>query len=461
MKNYLNYSHNKPYVGYTARSEALANILYTNTLDNFVYQTNASDNLVIDNKGSLGSANDLLLASGRGIELGATNTTLIPIHYTLGSEKVDSSFYNSVTKTSNVTVSDPRLSFAADAAPSYYYDTSPALVTGESYRVTLDIENYVSGSVVVSLGGTGIEGADDETSLISANGSYTYDIKVTQSTSNRPIVRDYSHEFIGDVVNLSIKKITNPNSFITYYDLVSKSHVFINNADNTPYTTITLNSATVNSILTHDTAFDTASQTALDANPNLLGKLGVSTGVYSIDELNVALTASDQYFMCSEKTLATLYDARGGLSATIANYASTVRTNADFQTAGIQTTAFTKDALNVPTAYDVTALNLDGGEGDTQWNPSLESSFWIEEIIDGVVYQHKYDGTNLTTYTNNVAGTPALHSPENADYLFGKGVYPKVAADPYIDHILKAPSVIVSGYSTYNQTSRYAILSAI
>jgi len=146
----------------------------------------------------------------------------------------------------------------------------------------------------------------------------------------------------------------------------------------------------------------------------------------------------------------------------IANYTATVRENADFQKAGIQTTAFVRDALGVPQSYDDTALNWRGdGYGDTQWNPSLESKFWIEEIVDGVVYQHNYDGTNLTTYTDNAAGTPTAHTPENATYKFGKGVYPKVTADPYTDNVHIPVSIYTTTYDSYNQAERYTILSEI
>ena len=147
----------------------------------------------------------------------------------------------------------------------------------------------------------------------------------------------------------------------------------------------------------------------------------------------------------------------------IEDYTAVVRENADFQTAGIQTTAFVRDESGIPRSYDDTMLNfLSDGYGDTQWNPSLESTFWLEEIIEGAVYQHKYDGVNLTTYIDNVAGAPVAHSPENTDYIIGKGVYPKVAADPYMENMCAWFAVYTGvGETYYNQEDRYTCLSEL
>ena len=46
-----------------------------------------------------------------------------------------------------------------------------------------------------------------------------------------------------------------------------------------------------------------------------------------------------------------------------------------------------------------------------------------------------YDLTNLILYTDSIAGTPAPFTPEAANYLLGKGVYPKVAADPLTEYV--------------------------
>lgn len=147
----------------------------------------------------------------------------------------------------------------------------------------------------------------------------------------------------------------------------------------------------------------------------------------------------------------------------IKNYAkATNYDNDDFNPKGHQSSHYNIDASGMVVGISDDKLHFYSlGYGDTQWNPSLESNFWLEEIIDGVVYQHKYDGTNLTTYSDNVAGTPVLHSPENADYIVGKGVYPKVATDSYTTHECKFFSLEVAGYSSYDQSARYTILAGI
>jgi len=147
---------------------------------------------------------------------------------------------------------------------------------------------------------------------------------------------------------------------------------------------------------------------------------------------------------------------------TIPNYASTMYTNADFNQKTQQSTPIIFNGTGRATDVDYTALNWYGnGYGDTQRNLSLEASFWIEEIVGGVIYQHKYDGTNLTTYTNNVSGTPTAHTPENATYKLGKGVYPKVTANPYTTAVHKYFSVEIDNYATYNQSARYTTLQGV
>lgn len=147
----------------------------------------------------------------------------------------------------------------------------------------------------------------------------------------------------------------------------------------------------------------------------------------------------------------------------IKNYSqATNYDNDDFNPKGHQSSHYDIDVSGKVVGISDDKLHFYGlGYGDTQWNPSLSSAWWIEEIIDGMVYQHKYDGTNLTTYTDNVAGTPLAHTPENATYKKGKGVYPKVTADGYATYECTHFYVEINGYDSYDQSARYTILAGI
>lgn len=112
-----------------------------------------------------------------------------------------------------------------------------------------------------------------------------------------------------------------------------------------------------------------------------------------------------------------VYNARNVTEySTITNYVSTIRSNADFQTRGLQTTCLVLDGAGVPTAYDATKLHFyNNGYVDTQWNPTLKTPWTLTETIN--------------TVENVVVDTTFVN--ENATYLLGKGAYQKVTADPY------------------------------
>lgn len=147
------------------------------------------------------------------------------------------------------------------------------------------------------------------------------------------------------------------------------------------------------------------------------------------------------------------------LASTITNYDETIRTNVDQNPIGLQITCLQRDEIGIPVTYTEDALNWHGKEyGDTQLNLTTLSKFWIEEIVDGVIYQHEYDGTNLTTYTEGSAGTPVPHTPENVNYTVGKGVYPTLSTDPTTKNIVKHFAVFYDGY---DQAKRYTNLQGV
>lgn len=125
--------------------------------------------------------------------------------------------------------------------------------------------------------------------------------------------------------------------------------------------------------------------------------------------------------------------------------------------------SFTVDATSNLIAFDPTIMRFDGGSNlDTHIDLSVVGPFWLEQRMDGVVYQHKYDGTNLTTYIDNVAGTPTAHMPESASYIDGKGVYPKLTSDSFAVYNT-TPIRVAAGqaYNEYDQLARYTLLTGV
>jgi hypothetical protein len=178
----------------------------------------------------------------------------------------------------------------------------------------------------------------------------------------------------GRGIELTTESVTITGDYITWFD-------FSDNNFHTTTTSKTFTAQTVNNILTHTADWSTADQAAIEANPNLIGKLSLS-GTGTIDELDMTLGSGDAWYACMELSGDTLYDSRSTDTAAISDYTAAVRDNADFQTAGIQTTAFQRDALGVPQAYYDTALNFLGdGYGDTQYNITYGENFTIECVV--------------------------------------------------------------------------------
>ena len=150
------------------------------------------------------------------------------------------------------------------------------------------------------------------------------------------------------------------------------------------------------------------------------------------------------------------------LASAVTNYGETVRTNADQNPKGLQTSCLTLDEIGIPLAYTEDALNWHAKEySDTELNLSTLPKFWLEEIVDGVIYQHDYDGTNLTTYTNGTAGPPVPHTPENVNYTVGKGVYPTLSVDLTVKDIVTHFAVFSDDYDIYDQSKRYTYLQGV
>jgi len=451
----------------------------------------------IDNKGLSNVSNDLLMYSGRGIELTGTQSVTITGDYITYFDFSDNQFHTATTSKTfeNITVNN-----------ILTHTTN----WSEADRIKIENNPNLIGKLALSETGS-IDELDME--LVEGDGWYpcmekSGDIIYAKNFANTRLDQatygliTQSANSVGDYVVVDKEELVNSEALnFTGTATLSNNGDYIrvaNNADAYQYGTQGLSMVqglryTAKIEINIGTA-DIAFYGFYDFNNksgNLDFRSTTDSGIYYIDfiatdnEEFIVLQSDDTNghyadfkisVQLAEDTYRCIADAPSGTSLTnttyfepvssyseIENYTSTIRTNADFQNTGLQTTAFIKDSLNVPISYDDTALNWDGGSyGDSQFNPSLQDKFWFEEIVDNIIYQHNYDGTNLTTYTNNVASTPTAHTPEDASYLFGKGEYPKVTADGYTETVHKNIGFYTgSQYDKYNQGSRYIKLQGL
>lgn len=320
-------------------STPLAQILYTNTLGKFVYSTDENGNTILANQGSLDA--DGLLNTGRALELGATNELPIPIYnnggtgsfltyydfskseyITIGNSADGGSsinFLDGVEWISGAGETETNGDLSWDGSQtglsvSYTQDKIPTH-DGGLIRLTYDVANYVSGYVYRSMGGSGAQRT--------ANGSYEeiVTISVDSTLQFRANV-----DFIGDVINIRTEQIL-PNK--TTYSFLNQ---------------------TLNSILKNSTPFSTEDKAKLNANPQLMAKLALSP-MGTIDELDMVLINTDDYYACADRNSGTITDARNGTTTNISNWTSTIETNADFQPKGLQTTCLVLNSIGIPTDY--------------------------------------------------------------------------------------------------------------
>jgi len=119
----------------------------------------------------------------------------------------------------------------------------------------------------------------------------------------------------------------------------------------------TFNDIKINNILISTDEPSSATITAFNSNPQLVAKLAMS-GTGTISEVDLELESGDEWYACSEPSLATIYDARGSNTETITNYAGTIRTNADYEEEGLQDKGLVLDGNGVPTAYKEDELHF-------------------------------------------------------------------------------------------------------
>ena len=108
---------------------------------------------------------------------------------------------------------------------------------------------------------------------------------------------------------------------------------------------------------------------------------------------------------------------RKATATEIANYASTIRTNADQLTTGLQSTCLTLDGAGVPTAYTEGQLEWHGNEyGDAQFMPPSDSAWEMDLVMETLA-----DGTLKTVGVNPVSTTNRIFIGQSL--LTGDGLY--------------------------------------
>jgi hypothetical protein len=224
---------------FSSLSRTLAQILYS-VQGIFEYQTDNDGNTFIDNKGSSNTTNDLLLYSGRGIELTGTQSVDVPIHHTLGEELVTNGTFDSDVSGWNLFLGS-QLDYSWNSGKLRLSAPSGLTLTD---RVQQTISGLTVGTVyVLSCDITKISGSATVTVL--AHNPYTMTFPtftdsgklnvsfVAGATSHEIRVQMNSGAASGTVFdfdNISVKQITTENSFLTYQDLDTKEIVTLGNS---------------------------------------------------------------------------------------------------------------------------------------------------------------------------------------------------------------------------------------
>ena len=223
MSSYT-YGYGKSY-SYSG-SQILAQILY-NVQGVFEYQTDNDGNTFIDNKGSSNTTNDLLLYSGRAVELTGEQSVDIPIHHTLGEELVTNGTLDTDSgwnKLSGATISGgvANIVFAGSGNPAITQNMG--LVSGKTYMFSLDITRWTSGNIEVYIS------SDTRSGFYIISGVGHIDIILTVDTIGDVGFAGSGLSADFDIDNISVKQITTENSFLTYQDLDTKEIVTLGNS---------------------------------------------------------------------------------------------------------------------------------------------------------------------------------------------------------------------------------------
>ena len=395
-------------------SAILALIFYQDTLKNFVYDTDENGNAILTQKGSFDK--DGLLYTGRGLELGATND--LPIDTTGCASLVyhDGTNYVVVQSPSN----------------PYTFNNETVLEilpTTETFT-TADLALIEADTTLLAKLALGEDNAGG-LSLVTADvygwypfteneGAYVIDAKAGYGTEH-DIVTHAGH--VGNIA-----EYVRTGDTIVCNVSIDGANIYYNGSSSGLPTGIFIFKVVCSNYISGDVFTKVVNSDGFIIDGN-----GEYFGIYKGDvnnrpSLDTRSSPATNTGFVGDLQLYS-YEAT---AEEITDYLSSIRKNVDQNQKGPQTTYLELDGVGVPTAVDFTKLHWYGvGYNNTKFNPSLYSEFVIEENVGVVFYSHIYDGVNLTTWTDGVEGIPTAHSPENAEYLLAKGVYPKVAAEPY------------------------------
>lgn len=325
--------------GFSTVINILASILYKTDATDFIYGTNANNEMVLKNQGSIGSLGDTIVSSGRGVALGANNLYFndIGANYITYFSFTDNQFHvvqNSplfnYIQINNILISAAQPSAAdllvLNANPNLMgklalstNGTTPeldiALVATDKWFPCLEetganVINARPGASAVNSGVVGMIGEITGTGN-SVVDQGNYDFLVTLAI---PAVKTYRPRFMGQIA---------PGSYNVKVTITVHS--------GTQWLRI-VNGVTLDVLLGLGTHTYTFAHTSTDAAayhyPLMMnGTLGTTP---SSSNVKLEYTAADVY--------------------PIGNYVETIRTASDNEFVGIQTTAF-KMGGGVPTDY--------------------------------------------------------------------------------------------------------------
>ena len=296
-------------------SRVLALIFYQDTLKNFVYDTDASGNAILTNKGS---GEDGLLYTGKGLELGATNDLPIAIAHTLGSDELDTNSPNvaygdEIGTFSSSTNNDFNLAVTIvgtnTTRPRVSTKTTSLLVQNKTYIIELDVI-INSGTPKIStiwLSTGNPMGVGKE--LI--NGINKFELTPGNTVLNTDMLLDFDGTNLFDisVTNYTIKEVTNPSSYMTIVH-GDGSVEQIDNSDNTASTKYTFNNQTILEVMPTTAPFTTADLALIQADTTLLARLALGEDYAG----GLSLVTADVYgwYPLTENEGAYVVDAKAG-----------------------------------------------------------------------------------------------------------------------------------------------------
>jgi len=140
----------------------------------------------------LGLVQDVQLLSGELVQNGNFEQ--------IGSELVTNGDFatdSDWSKQTGWTISGGTANCDGLSGASYLFQNIGASTIGTTYKIQLDVSNYISGTLVAAYGGT-------SAASITSNGSYTFYVKTTSTDANTSYL---SYNFEGSIDNVSVKEV--------------------------------------------------------------------------------------------------------------------------------------------------------------------------------------------------------------------------------------------------------------